>query len=396
MCKNSRLSGQTAFLLTMIVLATVLRMPITGVGSLVSTIRDDLGVSNTVMGMLTSVPMLTFAVVSPLAASACRKWGMGRTVLFALVLILAGELVRSYTNSAGLFGGTAILAAGIGTINVLGVALIKLRAAPERVGAVTSLYSTTMAGTAAVSIALSVPIAVRFGWRHALAAWSGLAVLAIVVWGIQHKRPENQVSAAAGEQTGMLRRLLRSPLAWQMTVFMGAQTLFFYCVTGWFPTILQSRGFTVDEAGLAASMLQLLTLPFTFLVPFLCGRVRPIVLTAAANAAITAGLLLFIFCPTHGLHYAALAIMAAGMGAIFSLCNLFFSLRTRNAAETTALSGMSQCIGYILAAVGPVAMGRLFDRTGSWYPPLIFLFAMLVVNIVSSQLSARERYLFDR
>lgn len=396
MLSKARFSGQTAFLLTMIVLATVLRMPITGVGSLVSTIRDDLGVSNTVMGVLTSVPMLVFAVVSPLAAAVCRRWGMGRTILLALGLILVGELVRSYTDSVGLFGGTAVLAAGIGTINVLGVALIKLRAAPERVGAVTSLYSTTMAATAAISIALSVPIAVRFGWRHALAAWSWLAVLAMAVWGVQHKRPENQVPAAAEEQTGMLRRLLRSPLAWQMTVFMGAQTLFFYCVTGWFPTILQSRGFSVDEAGLAASMLQLLTLPFTFLVPFLCGRIRPVVLTAAANAAITAGLLLFVFCPTHGLHYAALAIMAMGMGGIFSLCNLFFSLRTRSAAETTALSGMAQCVGYILAAVGPVTMGRLFDRTGSWYPPLMFLFVMLVVNVVSSQLSARERYLFER
>ena len=388
-------SGQTAFLITMIVLATVLRMPITGVGSLVSTIREDLGASNTVMGMLTSVPMLVFAVVSPLAAAAGRKWGMGRTILLALVLILAGQLVRSYTGPAGLFGGTAVLAAGIGVINVLGVALIKLRAAPERVGAVTSLYSTTMAATAAVSIALSVPIAVRFGWRHALAAWSWLAVLAIVVWGVQHRRAENQVPAVAEGRSGMFRRLLRRPLAWQMTVFMGAQTMFFYCVTGWFPTILQSRGFTVDEAGVAASMLQLMTLPFTFLVPFLCGRVRPFVLTAAANAAVAAGLLLFIFCPARGLHYVALAVMAVGMGAIFSLCNLFFSLRTRNAAETTALSGMAQCIGYILASVGPVTMGRLFDLTSSWYPPLIFLFAILVVNIVSSQLSARESYLFE-
>ena len=393
--KRSAVGGQTAFLLTMIVLATVLRMPITGVGSLVSTIRDDLGTSNTVMGMLTSIPMMVFAVVSPLAAAAGRKWGMGRTILLALVLILAGQLVRSYTGPIGLFGGTAVLAAGIGTINVLGVALIKLRAVPERVGAVTSLYSTTMAATAAVSIALSVPIAVRFGWRHALVAWSWLAVLAIVVWGVQHWRPENQVPAVAGEQAGMLRRLLHSPLAWQMTVFMGAQTLFFYCVTGWFPTILQSRGFSVDEAGVAASMLQLITLPFTFLVPFLCGRVRPFALMVAANGAVTAGLLLFIFCPTRGLHYVAMAVMAVGMGAIFSLCNLLLSLRTRNAAETTALSGMAQCIGYILAAVGPVVMGRLFDLTASWYPPLIFLFAMLVVNIVSSQLSAREGYLFQ-
>lgn len=394
MSQKTTQGGQTALLWTMIVLATTLRMPLTGVGSLLSTIREDIGVSNTVMGMLTSVPMLIFAVVSPLAAVAGRKIGMGRTILGALFLIFAGELIRSYTNATGLFGGTVVLAAGIGTINVLGMALIKLRAVPEKVGMITSLYSTTMATTAAIAIALSVPIAALLNWRHSLAAWSWLAVLAIVVWGIQHGHPENQMSAAAGERTS-LKRLLRSPLAWQVTVFMGAQTLFFYCVTGWFPTILQSRGFAVDEAALAASMLQIITLPFTFMVPFLCGRFRPFNLMIAANAAVAVGLVLFIFAPNKAVHYVAMAIMATGMGAIFSLSNLFYSLRTRNAGDTAALSGMAQCFGYIMAAIGPVTMGKLFDVTGSWYPPLAFLFAMLVVNVIASQLAARERYLFD-
>lgn len=395
MKNKAELGGQTAFLLTMIILATTLRMPITGVGSLLSTIREDLGVSNTIMGFLTSVPMMVFAVVSPLAAAAGRRFGLGRTIMAALILIFAGELLRSYTNAVGLFGGTAVLAAGIGVINVLGVALIKLRAAPERVGTVTSLYSTTMAGTAAVTIALSVPIANLFGWRNSLAAWLWLVVLAMIVWGMQFRHPENQSPASSGGQTGMLRRLLRSPLAWQITIFMGAQTMFFYCVTGWFPTILQSRGFSAQAAAAAASMLQIITLPFTFVVPFLCGRIRTVYLMAASNAFTAAGLLLFIFSPTYYMHYAALAIMAVGMGAIFSLCNMFYSLRTRNAAETTALSGMAQCIGYVLSSFGPVTMGKLFDLTGSWYPPLIFLFAMLVVNIIASQLSARERYIFD-
>lgn len=394
MSQKTKQSSQTALLLTMIVLATTLRMPLTGVGSLLSTIREDVGVSNTIMGMLTSVPMLVFAAVSPLAAVAGRKLGMGRSILAALCLILAGELVRSYTNVAGLFGGTAILAAGIGIINVLGLALIKLRAAPEKVGTITSLYSTTMASTAAITIALSVPIAARLNWRHSLAAWAWLVVLALIVWGVQYRRPENQMPASAGEKTS-LKRLLRSPLAWQVTIFMGTQTLFFYCVTGWFPTILQSRGFSVDEAALAASMLQLITLPFTFIAPFLCSRIRPFHIMIASNAAVTIGLTLFIFASGKGLHYAAMAIMAVGMGAIFSLNNMFYSLRTRSAADTAALSGMAQCFGYILAAIGPVTMGKLFDLTGSWYPPLIFLFAMLVVNIVASQLSARERYLFD-
>ena len=394
MRKKFRLSEQTSVLVTMAVLALVLRMPITGVGSLLTTIREDIGVSNTVMGILTSVPMMVFAVISPLTGLIARRCGMGRSVLGALCLILAGELVRSYTNAAGLFAGTAILACGIGMINVLGLTLIKLRAAPERVGTVTSVYSTTMAATAAISIAASVPIALVLGWRNALAAWVPLAVLAIAVWGIQFRRPENQLPSAAREKPS-LKKLLRSSLAWQITMFMGAQTMIFYCVTGWFPTILQSRGFTVEQAAVVATILQITTLPLTFLVPILSRRIRLPILSGASNLFVSVGLLLFILNPAPFANYVAVVIMAVGMGGIFSVSNLCYSLRTRSAADTAALSGMANCIGYVVAAFGPPVMGRLFDFTRSWIPPLLFLAAILAVNIVFSQLSARDRYLFE-
>lgn len=394
MPKKTRISDQTAILLTMAVLALVLRMPITGVGSLITTIRADLGVSNTVMGILTSVPMMVFAVISPLTTLVARRFGMGRSILSALILILIGELVRSYTNAAGLFIGTAIMGCGIGIINVLGLTLIKLRATPERVGMVTSIYSTTMATTAAISIAASVPIALALGWRNSLAAWVPLAVLAIVVWGIQFRRPENQLPSNS-QQRPSLKKLLGSPLAWQITLFMGAQTMIFYCITGWFPTILQSRGFTVEQAALAATILQITTLPFTFIVPILIRRIRLPILLGASNFFVSAGLLLFILNPSPLSNYAAVMIMAVGMGGIFSVSNLCYSLRTRNAADTAALTGMANCFGYVVAAFGPPVMGRLFDFTQSWLPSLLFLAAILVVNIIFSQLSARDRYLFE-
>lgn len=388
-------SGQTAFLLTLVILATTLRMPITGVGTLLPTIRAELGVSETTMGLLTSVPLLVFAVISPLAAAAERKLGMGRTILASLGLILIGELVRSYTNAAGLFLGTAILACGIGGINVLSLALIKLRSAPERVGITTSVYSTTVSITSTIAVSVSVPIALLLGWRHALAVWAVLALLAIVIWGGQHRRPENQMPAASNQQRTSLKRLLCSPLAWQVTVFVGAQALIYYCVSGWFPTILQSRGFSDVEAGMACSMLQIITMPFTFLVPFLCSKIRPSHIMAGTNTMIAGGLLLFILAPNHAVNYAALAIMGVGLGAVFSMSNMCYSLRTKNAADTAALSGMANCIGYLIGAVGPTMMGHLYDFTTSWVPSLLFLAAIVVVNIISSQLATRERYLFD-
>lgn len=391
---KNKLNEQTSFLLTMAVLALVLRMPITGVGPILTTIREDLGVSNTVMGLLTSVPMMVFAVISPLAAVIERKIGMGRAILSALILILVGELVRSYTNAVGLFAGTAILACGIGMINVLGLTLIKLRAAPERVGMVISVYSTIMAATAAISIAASVPIANALGWRTSLAAWVPLAVLAVIVWGLQHRRPENQLSHK-NEQKTSLKRLLRSPLAWHVTLFMGAQTLIFYCVNGWIPTILQSRGFTIEQSAVAATVLQVTTLPFTFIVPLLLKRVRTSVAIAVSNLAVTVGVVLFILNPGPWANYTSIMILSAGMGGVFSICNLTYSQRTRNPADTAALSGMANCFGYVVAAFGPSTMGRLFDMTHSWLVPLLFLLAMVIVNNIFSQLSCRERYLFD-
>lgn len=386
-------AGQAVLILTVIMLASNLRLSITGVGSLASFIRADLGISNTVMGVLTAIPMVVFAIVSLLASPLAARLGLGRTIFAGLWFILGGILVRSFTTAAGLFLGTALLSVGIGLLSVLCVALMKQRSAPKQLGAVTSAYTTTMSLGATVSIAASVPLAHLLGWRGALAVFGLVTAVSLAVWGPQCGRPENQTPPAVPGEGGGIRRMVRSPLAWELTIFTGAQALLFYCINAWWPTILQSRGFSVDEAALAATLLQAVSIPSTFLVPLLCGRFRPMWVLVGFNAAYLAGMLLFFFAATPQMHYFAILWLAVGMGSSISFYNLFYNLRTRSAAEASALSGMSLAVGNLMAAVGPILMGALFDALGSWTPPLLFLLAALGVTIVFSQLSARERFI---
>ena len=251
MKKTTTKSRQLAFILTIMILAASLRTPIAGVGSLLSIIRTDLIASGTTLGLLTSIPLFLFAIVSPLAAIAGRKLGIGRAILASLCIVMVGILVRSYSGAAGLFIGTAILSFGIGAVNVLCLTLIKLRSVPQKIGMATSLFGTTIAVTSTTSVAVSVPIAKVIGWRHTLAVWLILVVLAIIVWGIQHRRPENQLSAQDSTQKVSLKRLLSTPLAWQVTFFVGCYALIYFCVAGWFPTILQSRGFSMENAAMS-------------------------------------------------------------------------------------------------------------------------------------------------
>ena len=228
-----------------ILLACNMRAPFTGVGALTALIQSDLALNHAAMGMLTTIPMMVFAVVSLTATPLAERIGLGRSLVLALLLVLGGELIRSFTTAAGVFVGTAVLCMGVGLENVLVVSLIKLRF-PHNPAPPTSAYSTTMALTSCISIGSGLWLAqtLGLGWRGALAAWGVLAAAALAVWFPLSSRPENQLARQEGEK-GCTLRLLRTPRTWELMVFMGSQSMLFYCLTAWGPTILQAKGFTL-------------------------------------------------------------------------------------------------------------------------------------------------------
>ena len=354
-----------------------LRAPITCVGSVVELIQGDLGLSNTVAGFITTLPLVAFAIVSPFVAGIAGKIGPGRTMLAGLCLILAGEFVRSYTGAVGLFLGTAVIGVGIAIGNVIVPGIIKQNFA-DWVGTVTSVYTSGMCIYAAVGAGISVPLAtgMGLGWKHTLASWCILTAITILIWLPQVIA--KHTPAAASAHKGSATSIWKSKLAWWVTLFMGLQSLVFYSLVAWLPTIVASKGMSTEFAGRMALLFQLMAIPATLLIPVLCDRFNDQRILVVATCIIYAvGMACFLLSAGTIFVIIAVVLMAIGMGGCISLSIAFISLRSPSAKRAAQLSGMSQSAGYLLAAVGPVITGLLFDLHNSWTIPLLLFIALI-------------------
>ena len=373
---------QLLLILGLIFIAFNLRAPITSVGSLATLIRDDLGISNGIAGLITTVPLLAFALASPIIPRISSRLGIGRTMLAGLILVLAGECIRSYTNALGVYIGTAFMGVGIAAGNVLVPAIIKQRF-PSRVWLLTSIYTTAMGIFAGIAAGISVPLALDLGlgWRTSLAVWAVLTLITALVW-LPQAREDAPAKRQQAAPTGIMRQLFHSPLAWQVTCFMGLQSLLYYCMVAWLPSIVQSHGLTIAQSGYMALLYQFISLPASFFVPLLVDKYRDQRKIATCSSLLyLCGMLCLLAARTPFLITLAVALCGIGAGSSISLAMCFFGLRTINAQQASQLSGMAQSIGYILAAVGPFLMGAIFDHTASWtFPIMIFIAALVLLT----------------
>jgi MFS transporter, CP family, cyanate transporter len=375
-----------------VLLAANLRPALTGVAPLIGQIRTDTGVSNGVAGLLTTLPLLAFGVLSPVAPRLARRLGMERALLASLLVLAAGILLRSAGAVTALFLGTAVLGAAIAVGNVLLPGLVK-REFPERAGLMTSVYSTALGISAALAAGASVPVAqlTGMGWRGSLALWALPALLAAIAWVPQARRsdlPENASSRTPHGVSG----LWRSALAWQVTLFMGLQSLAYYVTLTWLPEILREEGMSAARAGWMLGLTQAVAIVTIFLAPVIAGRrssQRGVVVVAVAlSGAGTLGLLV------AGSTASALwvVLLGLGQGACFSLALTFFALRAPDSEHAAALSGMAQTAGYLLAAAGPFLFGVLRDATHAWDVPLALLLAVTVCLLIAGLGAARDAH----
>ena len=371
---------QRGLLIAGIVLVALnLRPALAAVGPLIGEIRTATELSNAALGLLTTLPLLAFGAVSTLTPLATRRFGTEGTLAGALLLLALGTGARAVPSVGLLFGGTVLLGVGIAFGNVLLPTLVK-RDFAERSGPMTSLYSSAMGVGATVAAGVSVPLASVLGWRGALGVWAIPACVALVAWLVQLKgRTLPRTSRRAGVS---LRFLGRSSLAWQVALFMGLQSLTFYVTLAWLPDLLQGRGLGATEAGWMLALSQATGILGSAVVPLWAGRVadqRRIVGTLAALEAIALGGLLL-----PGSYLAALCVSLLGivLGGTFGLSLLFLVLRAADAEAATALSGMAQSVGYLVAAAGPTLFGLLHDLTRGWAIPLLFLMAVLIAKVV--------------
>jgi CP family cyanate transporter-like MFS transporter len=380
------------FVLGILLLAANLRPALTGVAPLIGQIRADTGISNGAAGLLTTLPLLAFALLSPVAPRVARRFGLEGVLLASLLVLAAGILLRWVGTITALFLGTAILGAAIAFGNVLLPGLVK-REFPERAGLMTSVYSTSLGISAAFAAGVSVPLTKLdgIGWRGALAVWALPALLACVAWLPQLTRKDLPADASAPGSPG-IRDLWRSPLAWQVTLFMGLQSLAYYVTLTWLPEILQEGGMGAARAGWMLGLSQAVAILAMFSAPVLAERrpsQRGIVVVAVLLASTGALGLLFA-----GSAAAALwvVLLGLGQGASFSLALAFFALRSPDAGHAATLSGMAQSVGYLLAAAGPFLFGVLRDATGTWKVPLALLLAIMACLLIAGLGAARDAH----
>lgn len=370
-----------------------LRPAVTALGPLLPQIGVEEGLDKGAQGLLGAVPVMAFALVSPLVHRASRRLGPERVVLAALLVLVAGTLVRSWAGGAGLWIGTVVVGVSIAVGNVLVPALVK-RDYPEKVSWATSIYSTCITVGSALAAATAVPLAGVWGWRGSLAFWAVPALVTAVLW-VPRVRASAPIPAPAASTAGVLDgaggrapSVWRRPSAWLVTVFMGLQSTCFYTMVTWLPTILIAGGASPETAGVHMFVFQLVGIPAGLALPLLMRRPDTQVGAAVASSVpMLVGVLGLLVLPASGALWSAVAGVGAGASLVMAMT--LIGLRSRTHQETTRLSGMAQSVGYLLAAGGPVLVGRLAQTSGGWTVPLGALASVAALQVVVAVLAGR-------
>lgn len=385
---SSRGKNGALLIAGILMIATTLRVTFTGAAPLLDAIRADYGLTTAQTGLLTTLPLLAFALVSPLAATVARRWGIERSLLAAMLLICMGIAIRSLPSSGALFGGTAVIGCGIALGNVLLPGLIK-RDFSQHVAKLTGAYSLTMGAAAALGSAMVVPLALHgFGWRGALMMLMVFPLLALLIWLPQRRQTAN--ASLSNSRALHSRAIWRSSLAWQVTLFLGINSLIYYVIIGWLPAIMISHGYSEAQAGSLHGLLQLATAAPGLLIPLVLYRFKDQRTIAA---------LVSLMCAVGAAGFAVMPEQAAlwtvlfgfGSGATMILGLTFIGLRASSAHQAAALSGMAQSVGYLLAACGPPMMGKIHDLNNSWQIPLVGVALLALIMAVFGVCAGREK-----
>lgn len=370
--------------LAIMLVAANLRPAVVSVAPLIGEVKAATGWSSTVAGLLTTLPVLVFGLVAPVAPRCAARFGIERTVFGALFVLVAAIALRVVPTPLALFAGSALAGAGIGVCNVVLPSLIK-RDFAHRSGLMTGLYSMTLSGGAAATAALTVPIDQALGgnWRLTLASWGVFAVIALLLWLPQLRRMHLADAGAAPDS------LWGNGIAWAITIFMAAQSLIFYTFAAWLPEYLIDRGMTPAGAGAVLALGQVAGLVASLLAPIVAGRYRDQrAVTAAALLATAVGFVGLLATDTVPTLWVMCVMI--GPGASISLALLFMVLRSTSTAQTSQVSGMAQSVGYGLAAAGPVGIGALHDLTGSWTFAMTALALALIPQTIATMIAGRD------
>ena len=387
-------SNSTPWLLFgVLLLASNLRLPITSIGPVIQNIGADWQLGSSALGLLTTLPLLAFALISPLAPPLAHRFGLNRTLAGCLVLIILGFTGRLLPSLPMLYIGTALIGAGIAIGNVLLPSLVKVHF-PEKIALITSVYAFTMGLAAAAGSALVIPLMQSFAWTwaQALFAFVGLTIISLLVWLPQLK--QQAVHTAVTNQTvkPTEKPVWRYGLAWEVAAFLGMNSLIFYSIITWLPSMLQAAGYSASAAGSIHGLLQLFSaLPGFVIVPLMARFQDQVIPATLVGLCTLLGLLGLNLWPEAAQVWAAM--IGFGTGGTIILGLMFVVLRTHTAERAAALSGMAQSLGYLLAAVAPPLLGLLQQAQHHWHSVLWILSAAAIIVLINGLLSGRNRHI---
>jgi CP family cyanate transporter-like MFS transporter len=378
-------------LIGILLFAANLRAPLTAVGSLVPTIREDLELNNSVVGLITTLPLLAFAFISPIAPKLARRFGMEKMIFFSMIFLGIGIMMRSVSGVGSLFLGTALIGIAISFGNVLLPGFIKMNF-PLKIGIMTGLYAVIMNvfGALASGFSVTISTASSFGWQGALGIWVILAIVTLFIW---YPQVKNFVSVTGHNHHREKKNtnMWTSIMAWQVTVFMGLQSLMYYTTLTWLPDILQFHGYSSYVAGWLLSVMLISLIPVTFFIPVIADRLNNQKLLGAFIGIVFLLGICGLFSSQLVVIIISVILIGVGCGGGFSLSMMYFSLGTKNGYDASELSGMAQSFGYFLAAFGPVMLGGLYDVTGNWTGPLIMLMLISIIIMITGALAGRQK-----
>ncbi|MFC5782045.1 MULTISPECIES: CynX/NimT family MFS transporter [Streptomyces] len=381
-----------------IVLAALnLRPAITSLGALLEEVRDGLGMSGSVAGLLTSVPPLCFAIFGVMAPRLARRFGPGAVVCAGMAAIAAGLVIRPFTGSTvGFLVASGLALMGIAVSNVLMPVIVK-RWFPDRVGSMTGLYSMALALGTSLAAAVTVPMTDALGgnWKTGLAVWAALAVAAVVPWVtlVRERGAEGGITAGTSQQDNGLR-ITRSRTAWALAVFFGLQATAAYITMGWMAQIFRDAGVSAGTAGVLLAVTMAMGVPLAFVIPRLATRLPsqgPIVVAlGVCGLAGYAGLYL---APSGGAW--AWAVLLGISNCAFPLALTMVGMRARTGTGVAKLSAFAQSTGYLISIPGPLLVGVLYQHSGGWGVPIALMAALMVPQIVVGVIAGRNRTVED-
>ncbi|WP_341995131.1 MFS transporter [Microbacterium sp. LWH7-1.2] len=391
--------GRTLALVGIVLFAFSLRSAVASLSPLYDHIVADFAVPPAVIGLIGTAPPVCFAIFGLLTPALERRFGLERLAVAAMAVVTLGLVARSFAPSWGLLlAGTALVFAAVGTGNILLPPLVK-RYFPDRIGLMTTIFSTTMAAATFVPPLIAVPMADAADWHFSLGLWAVFGLVAMIPWiglSLRHRAAQAEKDDDDDMPSPQaFGRMWRVPLAWALLVAFAMSSIIAYTMFAWMPRLLVDiSGVAPATAGALLSLFGFMGLPASLVVPLLVTRWNATrLLFGVAVACGLAGIAGFLFAPTAAPWLWVVLLGIAPM--LFPMVLVLLGLRTRTHEGSVALSGFVQSGGYAIAALFPVGVGLLHEATDSWTGPLIALAIVVAAAIPAGVVAARPHTVED-